>query len=278
MHPTLTVERITPKLATEWLDLNVDNNRPVREGKVMKYAAAMLDGRWLTTSATIKFNQAGALIDGQHRLRAVVQSGLAVDMAVSRGEHMDAIYIIDTQTARNARDALVVAGMYSATNASKIAGLANALHGWEEGVYDTAFASLSTGDRFENDEMLAYVAEHQDDLEPALEIADSVLRTLPMNRSGVGVAYLVLREVDEDAAEEFFTRLVNGQFGGVEDPLFSLMRRVNRDRLIPGTHPEVGTTLYLLIRTWNAWRSGEGAIKFQYGSKASGYTRMPRPV
>jgi hypothetical protein len=133
---TITMETITPELAVEYLSKNIENNRVVREWKVNKYAEAMAMGRWIPTSATVRFDSTGALIDGQHRLMAIVRYGKPVTIAVSRGERPESIHVVDTQTARNPRDSLVVSGLTMRGEASQVAGLANVMVGWENGAFD----------------------------------------------------------------------------------------------------------------------------------------------
>src|SRR5437870_5147015 len=69
---------VGPELATRWLEGNV-HNRKLREDVVARYARDMKAGRWLLTHEPIAFNKNGdTLVDGQHRLWAVVESGATV--------------------------------------------------------------------------------------------------------------------------------------------------------------------------------------------------------
>jgi hypothetical protein len=75
---------VTPKLAAEWLRNNFVN-RPLSEDTVIAYARDMANKVWTRTHQGIAFNDADALIDGQHRLHAVVRSGVTVPMMVTFG-------------------------------------------------------------------------------------------------------------------------------------------------------------------------------------------------
>jgi ribosomal silencing factor RsfS len=274
----VVMESIDPETAKEYLALNVEHNRSVRDWKVTRYAYAMQQGRWIATSSTIKFDTNGHLLDGQHRLLAIIEAGIAVDMMVSRGEDPNSIHVIDVNTPRNAADSLVVSGVASKTNATQLAGLANALNGYENGFYVHAMSELNNADRLANDEMIEFVRDRNGSMHEALVVANKVLRLVPLNRSGVAVAYLVLKKLDPDAADEFFNRLAEGILHGGEDPLVVLTRKATSERLMPNRKNLVGTTLYLIFRTWNAWRTGETLGKFQYGSKGGGWTVIPKPI
>lgn len=66
------VETITPELAADLLSRNM-KNRPVSQQRVRKYMAAMVAGKWLLNGEAIKISIDGRLIDGQHRLKAIIQ-------------------------------------------------------------------------------------------------------------------------------------------------------------------------------------------------------------
>ena len=68
------VIEVTPELANKWLELNV-NNRRIRAFQVKAFAEAMKRGEWAVTHQPIAINGT-RLLDGQHRLMALVQSGL----------------------------------------------------------------------------------------------------------------------------------------------------------------------------------------------------------
>ena len=100
------VINVTPKMAEIWLEQNVHNNRPVRDAEVTKFARDMVAGNWKVTHQGIAFNEDGKLIDGQHRLWAVVQSGCTVPMLVWEGLPEEALHLIDSGLARTASDSL----------------------------------------------------------------------------------------------------------------------------------------------------------------------------
>jgi hypothetical protein len=82
----VTVEwmEVTPELAQGWLAHN-GRNRRIRETVVKAYAADMKNGNWLPTHQGIAIDTENNLIDGQHRLSAIVASGMTVKMLVTRG-------------------------------------------------------------------------------------------------------------------------------------------------------------------------------------------------
>jgi hypothetical protein len=68
---------ITPELASKWLKNNADN-RPINRDAVSRLANEMLSGRWSLCSTAITLGAGDCVVDGQHRLSAVVKSGCSI--------------------------------------------------------------------------------------------------------------------------------------------------------------------------------------------------------
>ena len=75
---------VSPELAAEWLKKNL-KNRKLKHSTVDGYVMDMRNGAWLTTHQGLAFDDADNLIDGQHRLEAIVCSKKTVLMLVSTG-------------------------------------------------------------------------------------------------------------------------------------------------------------------------------------------------
>src|SRR5581483_4804534 len=68
-----------------WLKRLPDYQRRMDERQVVKLTTAIQNGEWQENGATIVFNEDGELIDGQHRLAAVIRSGKTIWSLVVRG-------------------------------------------------------------------------------------------------------------------------------------------------------------------------------------------------
>lgn len=105
---------VTPERAAHWLQNNF-RNRPMKEDVVAAYARDMRNGQWVATHQGIAFNERDELIDGQHRLKAVVASGCAVRMMVTfglpsviEGREMTTMDAVDRGRTRSVADQLVI--------------------------------------------------------------------------------------------------------------------------------------------------------------------------
>ena len=97
-----TIE-LTPELAAQYLLREDQYNRKSSVVTIAKYARAMSEGKWLLTGAPIVFDTTGTLIDGAHRCRAVVKSGVTIVTAVRAGVPPEARGVIDDGRPRDDR-------------------------------------------------------------------------------------------------------------------------------------------------------------------------------
>lgn len=103
---------ITPDLAREYLAKNTTGNRQQRERKIAIFASDMLEGRWKRhTAETIKFNTKGIVVDGQHRLRAVIKANTSVWFECAFNIPDENFDVLDSGTARSFGDAFRISGV-----------------------------------------------------------------------------------------------------------------------------------------------------------------------
>lgn len=97
---------VDPGLAAQWLEKNCPVNRPVQMTVVSRYANAMRLGEWRVSHQGVAFNVRGDLIDGQHRLHAVVAAQVAVPMMVTFGAPDESFEVLDGGLKRSVADQL----------------------------------------------------------------------------------------------------------------------------------------------------------------------------
>lgn len=107
--PNSQVEVITPLVAEEYLASNTFN-RPLKARAVAEMAEDMLHGRWVFNGDAIRFSSEGRLLDGQHRLSAIIESGTPIPFFVVRGLSDQAFTTIDAGKARTAAQVLALQG------------------------------------------------------------------------------------------------------------------------------------------------------------------------
>lgn len=101
------VALVTPEMAKDWL-LKNEVNRKLRPGFVEFLASEIKRGCFQLTHQGIAFDEHNKLIDGQHRLYAIVQANQAVEMMITFDVPSYKFNILDTGIARTASDILKI--------------------------------------------------------------------------------------------------------------------------------------------------------------------------
>jgi hypothetical protein len=101
---------ITPAMADAWLSQCNSHNRKLVDAHVDRLAREMKAGRWRLTHQGIAFSTNRVLLDGQHRLWAVLLSGVTVPMRVFFNEPRESLEAIDAVQARSNDQIITLAG------------------------------------------------------------------------------------------------------------------------------------------------------------------------
>ena len=91
---------ITPEMAKAFLENNTIN-RKLRITTVKQLSQAIKRGEWIVTHQGISISKNGRLLDGQHRLYAIIDSGIAVKIAVTYNQDEESFKVIDCGLSRS---------------------------------------------------------------------------------------------------------------------------------------------------------------------------------
>lgn len=107
---TTTIEWITPVMAQEYLTYNV-KNRNISATAIANFVAGIRLGEWDEPNGeSIIFGDDDSLLDGQHRLLAIIQAGKTIPLIVVRGVSAEKRHTIDTGMKRTFGHTLAMAG------------------------------------------------------------------------------------------------------------------------------------------------------------------------
>lgn len=106
---SVDIRTIGPEEALRLLSTN-SSNRSISSNNVARYTKDILEGRWPLNGETITLDPDGNLLDGQHRLTAVVNANRAVDFIVITGISPEARSTMDTGKSRNGKDIVKMIG------------------------------------------------------------------------------------------------------------------------------------------------------------------------
>lgn len=114
-RPTMTTAMtwVTPEKAGDWLEKNNNGNRDLKKGEVELLRRQIEENRYEPTHQGIGFYEDGTLADGQHRLHAIVASGVGIWINVTTGMKRSAVHKIDRGIGRTSLDSLHFLGVKS---------------------------------------------------------------------------------------------------------------------------------------------------------------------
>lgn len=216
-----SVETITPEQAGRLLESN-RHNRNLRRAWVDSLAAMMSRGEWVFDGSTLKIAEDGTLLDGQHRLAAIVASGVSLEMVVVRGLSIEAQDTVDVGRGRRLADVLAIEGH---TDAHALGAAISFLHRYRTGQrMDMSRATAPTPQQ-----ALALI-EELPELRESVRVARRVTKEI---RGPIGVfagLHYIFSEVDQPATDDFYDRLATGWELKKGDPVWHLRRHILRPR------------------------------------------------
>jgi len=119
---------VTPEQAAKWLEENT-KNRPLCHAHVQRLAEDMRARRWQLTHQGIAFDSNGLLLDGQHRLWAIVEAGVPITFQVFFNEPPDSRLVIDAGKRRSNLDIIALSGQIGHVSCLELATLRAMLGG-----------------------------------------------------------------------------------------------------------------------------------------------------
>lgn len=248
---TVTLETVAPQDAKTML-LSNTKNRPLRSKTlVARIANDIKQGRWQLNGDTIRFSSDGVLLDGQHRLHAIIEAEQPVQTYIVRGLASESFETIDTNRAsRSGGDILSIAGYKNCNTLSATASLVI--------TYERTGDPLNPTIRFKPTpwEIHQYIESNQ-------KLVDAV-NYIVGHRNGIGSLISLSRYsfafYRMSSSDPFKSRLFTEQFRTGSDlepgsPVLILRNRYIDDRL-GKARMNNRYKLALLFKAWRLWSDG----------------------
>ena len=241
---TVAVETITPQVAAALLASN-PNNRNLRVRQVDKWSRALQANEWQLNGESLKVSKSGQLLDGQHRLRACVGTGISMRVVVVRGLAENVMATVDVGSPRNMGDVLRLMGIENNRN------LAAALSRlwmvrqdtWTNGIV----SSLELLDLLDEEKFII------DSVKPG----QNAWTVLGGSNAGLIVFDYLARQADgNEAVDAFWPRVMDGANLSSDDARLALRKNFSnahgmKKRLT--SKQQMG----LLLKSYAYWKSGK---------------------
>ena len=261
------VEEISPIRAYVILKRCNPANRRFRAGNFRRHVEAMKSGRWRLIQQGISFNIVNLLDNGQHRLAAILASGVVVRMCVTVGQQIDAFDVIDSaMSTRSAEDTLTRAGFRSSRATAAAARLLNII---ESGSFNNLPLPNHQVVNFVNDRL---------ELVDQLPTGHIIAKELNLVPSAVSTGlYLINRDSKHLSRFDEFVRMLSTGVGIVTEtnPVHKFRRLAKNNELESGkdTTTRALSIVISLLNTWNCFVKGvevKKRTKILWNSDTSG--------
>ena len=251
---------VTPALASKWLAFNL-SNRNVNDSHVSRLAKTMQKGDWMLNGQAIVFSTNGNLLDGQHRLHAIMEAKKTIKMDVRFGVEENAMMTIDEGKKRTSGDVLQINGFI---NSKHLASAARKIMRYDEGQKD-----LDSGFRIlnpTNHEVYEWVIQNPS-LQEVVSLAmrnTSMAADSPVPASLLATFMFICNRFDRELSKDFYYRLSTGVGLEIDSIVFKLRNRLNQGKNNPAIKFSQNYVIGLVVTAWNHERDGSEVVSLRY--------------
>lgn len=249
---TRVKERITVKMAKEFLDSRRENQRNIFPRHVAELADAILMGRWRYNGEALKFDIDGCMVDGQHRCAAAIKAGKLFISDIVYGLPVDAYYTIDyNQKQRSMGDILKMEGEQNTCR------LAAAL-GWNIAYNNESITSSGKKASIAPDaiQISAELRHHPNMRDSSSYVGNC--RHL-MGTGPLAFLHYLFSKKDSEMAGKFFDQLATGENISKTNPVLYIRKVLLEDKIQNKAKLPVGEKMAYIIKGWNVLRNGKVA-------------------
>ena len=263
------VQTITPARAAELLEANT-TNRPLSRPVVRSFAEAMRRGEWLVTHQGIAFDVNGVLVDGQHRLAAIIEAERPVELTVFSEVAEGTFDVLDTGKRRTAADVLAIEGE---KNSTMLAAMVRTVWLYR----NRADLNWSGGAAAVTNHQIVQTLEDNPKLRDFLGVGEQIATATGMIKSAAGAASYLVEQANKRADfAPWYDGIIDGAGLRKGDPRL-LFRRVmfNMARKHAGQalrRRDTREHLALYLKAFNAWHTGEPLPQLRFTPREA----MPR--
>jgi hypothetical protein len=276
---------LTPAEASTLLASTGPNRKLIRS-RVANLARAIERGEWTPDGNPIRVSDKGVLLDGQHRLSAIVESDTPVPVILLTGLSADSQLVMDSGKARSFHDYLTIRGI---GDAHQMAATTTLLWNYEHGIFTWRGTDWFSRPTPTHQQLWELFQKREDDIRLGSLQGKAVNRVVRISRSVVSVAWIVLGAVECDKCgpvppdlDDFYDQLAMRKVAEF-DSITLLIKLMNAKDRAPGiSGPSVYSQkvqMALVLKAWNYYREGRPiqTLRFSLGGKA-GVNRENFPV
>lgn len=240
--PIAEVVTLTPTLAALLLERN-PINRPIGRYNLSNLESDVISNRFLFNGEAIIVSITGILIDGQHRARVVLNTGRSIETVIVFGPAENARYTIDIGSPKTAGNFLFMKGRKDGNNLASAVGCY--LQWKEKGAISTNKPTKAA---------ILAAADQLSGMDYSVSFCHQATSRHLGSRSVLAFCHYVFwKRASKEAADEFITKLIEGDGLRKGDPiLYCRNRLLDMPRGV-----RQNDRAEIIFKCWNAHRAGE---------------------
>ena len=246
---------VTPDLASKWLS-NSFGNRPYRRANLDRLENVIENNKWNPMVNSIKFSKEGKLIDGHHRLKALVKTNRTIPMKIETDFDENLAYVIDTNAeSRSARDVMCIDLNRNSQNASLSAAMCQIAKSFidsQNAVENGESFSHYGARRITAQEIQNYCHENYDEIITAINVLPKT------HRVSFAGAYKIICDKDPYRGRQFFEKYkeMDWDLTGRDSNIKLLKETIERNDYPKNTAERKNKLVRQIVRCYNNWAIG----------------------
>ena len=246
------------------------SNRPLNQDNISFICHAMKQNNFMFTGESIIIGKNGDLMDGQHRLEALIITGKEQYFVVVSNVNNDAFKHIDIGKTRSAGDVLSIQNI---VNPNSYASIARFIINFNRGGFEKAASKMSNKKlKISNAEISDFVLKRHPSLTKSREYGFAKANVL-LPGNTLSAFHYIFKQIDNDAACDFCNKFSDGKELEKNDPIFLLRQELKND-IISQRKMEPLEKMALVCLAWNFYRANKKIDRLKFDTTKDTFPKL----
>ena len=259
---------VNSEIAKAYLTKNTKKRKP-NKAQIIRLSNKIKKGIWKEdTAEMIKISKNGNILDGQHRLMAVIDANVSIYFHFALGLEEEVFSVLDTGSLRNASDSFFISGVKNSNTIPSIITLNNSLKKGNKDLH------IGKDKKLSNNELLDIYNENNifwDDIATkTMRYYQSFSKIL--SPQIIGGFYSVVKEISTDKSDKFMEEFCTGM--DISNYSINLLRNAFIKDKMSNRKMQIDMKLALIIKAWNFYNKGVNTKVLKWDSNIEKFPKI----
>ncbi len=261
---------MTPDLAKKILATMV-NNRNIKERSLSKIVEDIKSNQWVSNNGeTIKINSQGRLVDGQHRLEAIIKTNTPLELYISFNCHVDSINTVDTGSSRSLTNVLKINNIKYYNTIGSIVQAESVI---AQGSSIRNISNMSKAKGYPT--VVSLVKNNLEYLYFVCKESEKLKAKFPLITASFYSKYFnIFYKIDKDVCFDFFRKLSTGD--DCDAPIFLFRQILIKDSSKSVKKLSLKEKEALFIKCWNHYVDGNDLKNLRWQASSEEFPKVKR--